>query len=133
MKFHNSLNEINPNIQFTIEYSNTSISFLDVKVINDETKILTDVFYKATDTHQYLNFKSCHPTHTKRNIPNNLARRICTIVTDENTKDQRLEELKLFLKAKNYPKTLVLSAIREAKKILQHVLRSTREKHNDRF
>jgi hypothetical protein len=60
LKFHNLLNTINPNIQFTIEYSNTctSIPFLDVKVIKSGTEILTDIFYKTTDTHQYFNFKA---------------------------------------------------------------------------
>ena len=29
-----------------------------------------------TDTKQYLSFYSCHPNHTKRRIPYNLARRI---------------------------------------------------------
>ena len=126
IEFHNLLNTVNPNIQFTMEYSNTSISFLDIKVIKQGTKILTDIFYKTTDTHQYLNFKSCHPAHTKRNIPYNLARRICTIVTDENTKNQRLAELKTFLTAQSYPETLIISAINEAKKIPQHILRTTR-------
>ena len=133
IEFHNLLNTVNPNIQFTMEYSNTSISFLDIKVIKQGTKILTDIFYKTTDTHQYLNFKSCHPAHTKRNIPYNLARRICTIVTDENTKNQRLAELKTFLTAQSYPETLIISAINEAKKIPQHILRTTRKQDHDPF
>ena len=116
-----------------MEYSDTSISFLDIKVVKNEINILTDIFYKTTDTHQYLNFKSCHPTHTKRNIPYNLARRICTIVKDEDTKDQRLAELKNFLNAQNYPEKLVLSAINEARKIPQDILRTTRKKDHDSF
>ena len=111
-----------------MEYSDTSISFLDIKVVKNEINILTDIFYKTTDTHQYLNFKSCHPTHTKRNIPYNVTKRICTIVKDEDTKDQRLAELKNFLNAQNYPEKLVLSAINEARKIPQNILRTTRKK-----
>ena len=109
-------------IQFTIEYSDCSIPFLDIMVTKRQTNIITDIFYKATDTHQYLNFKSCHPTHTKRNIPYNLARRICSIVTDENIRNQRLEELNVFLSAQKYPEKLILSAIEEAKKIPQEIL-----------
>jgi hypothetical protein len=130
LKFPNLLNTINPNIQFTLEYSNTPIPFLDVKVIKSGTEMLIDIFYKTTDTHQYLNSKSCHPTHTctKRSTPYNLARRICTIVTDEGTRDQRLTELKTYLAAQNYPETIILSAINETKKIPQHTLRTTRKK-----
>ena len=125
-EFHSLLNSLNPNIQFTMEFSDCSISFLDldIMVLKNQSKISTDVYYKTTDTHQYLNFKSCHPTHTKRNIPYNLSRRICTIVSEEKTKDQRLMELKMYLSAQNYPEKLIDSAIEEAKKIL----RSTRNK-----
>ena len=132
-KFHKLLNTLNPNIQFTIEYSDCSIPFLDIMVTKRQTNIITDIFYKATDTHQYLNFKSCHPTHTKRNIPYNLARRICSIVTDENIRNQRLEELNVFLSAQNYPEKLILSAIEEAKKIPQEILRTTRKNVKDPY
>ena len=102
-------------------------------VTKRQTNIITDIFYKATDTHQYLNFKSCHPTHTKRNIPYNLARRICSIVTDENIRNQRLEELNVFLSAQKYPEKLILSAIEEAKKIPQEILRTTRKNVKDPY
>ena len=36
-----------------------------------------------------------------------LARRICTIVDNTETRNIRLEELKTFLKNQNYPKTLI--------------------------
>ena len=48
--FHKLLNTLNPNIQFTIEYSDCSISFLDIMVIKRQTNIITNIFYKATDT-----------------------------------------------------------------------------------
>nr|XP_034325343.1 uncharacterized protein LOC117689218 [Crassostrea gigas] len=132
-EFHSLLNSLNPNIQFTMEFSDCSISFLDIMVLKNQSKISTDVYYKTTDTHQYLNFKSCHPTHTKRNIPYNLSRRICTIVSEEKTKDQRLMELKMYLGAQNYPEKLIDSAIEEAKKIPQNILRTTRKKEKDPF
>lgn len=105
-----------------MEFSDCSISFL---VLKNQSKISTDVYYKTTDTHQYLNFKSCHPTHIKRNIPYNLSRRICAIVSEEKTKDRRLMELKMYLSAQNYPEKLIDSAIEEAKKIPQNILRTT--------
>lgn len=70
-----------------------------------------NLFYKATAIHQYLNFKLCYLTHTKRNIPHNLARRFCSILTDKNIKNQRLAELNVLLSAQNYPEKLILSAI----------------------
>ncbi|XP_062579478.1 uncharacterized protein LOC134241451 [Saccostrea cucullata] len=92
--FKTLLNELNPDIRFTAEESTDRIPFLDIMVIKENDVILTDIYYKPTDTHQYLHFNSCHPRHTKRAIPYNLARRICTIVNKETTKIQRLQELK---------------------------------------
>ena len=59
------------------------MSFLDVLVRISNNQISTDIFFKSTDTHQYLNFGSSHPRHVKRSIPYNLAIRIRTIASEE--------------------------------------------------
>ena len=61
------------------------------------TRIITDIYYKVTNTHKYLHFHTCHPHQTKTFIPYNLARRICTIVSENDTRDTRLTELKTYL------------------------------------
>ena len=66
-------------------------------------KLSTDIYYKPTDTHQCLNFKSCHPRHVKNNIPYCLAKRICDIVIEKELREQRLKELTIFLRKQNYP------------------------------
>jgi hypothetical protein len=85
-----------------MEHSKSSIPFLDVYVIKKEDKIFTDIFYKCTDTFQYLHFSSLHRRHRKRTIPYNLARRICKIVSEDLTQAHRLEELKIYLRKQNY-------------------------------
>ena len=127
-EFHNLLNELHPSIKFTVESSDKELPFLDIMIIKTGKRIITDIFYKKTDTHQYLDFHSCHPSHTKRNIPFCLARRICTIVNDENRKELRLQELKTFLKKQNYPSSLIDMGIQKAKLIPLTELRSTRSK-----
>ena len=49
-------------------------TFLDVLVKEPNTSIITDIYYKNTQTHKYLHFGSCHPHNTKPSIPYNLAR-----------------------------------------------------------
>ena len=78
--FHSLLNELHSDLKFTIEYSNKRLPGLDVLLIKSSNRISTDIFFKETDSKQYLNFYSCHPKHTKTSIPYNLARRICTIL-----------------------------------------------------
>ena len=71
------LNEMNPNIKFTKDTSEEELPFLDVLMKKRNTRITTDIYY------------SCHPHHTKTSIPHNLARRICTIVSEKDTRDIR--------------------------------------------
>lgn len=116
-KFQNILNQLDASLKFTMDHSTSCIPFLDVSVIKREDKIITDIFYKRTDTHQYLHFSSSHPRHTKRAIPYNLARRICTIVSEETTREQRLQELKNYLQKQNYPTKLIEDGIKKAREL----------------
>ena len=53
-KFLNKLNTFHPTIKFTAEYSKETINFLDVNVRLVEGELMTDLFVKPTDTHQFL-------------------------------------------------------------------------------
>ena len=59
-RFLEHLNNFHPTIKFTADHSHTSVNFLDVQVIRSENKLLTDLYIKPTDTHQYLEASSCH-------------------------------------------------------------------------
>ncbi|CAC5415568.1 unnamed protein product [Mytilus coruscus] len=54
IEFKDLLNEINENIQFTMEYNSNQLPFLDILIIKNGTNIETDIFYKPTDSKQYL-------------------------------------------------------------------------------
>ena len=45
------------------------MSFLELMVSVNGGQLTSDVNHKPTDTHQFLNFKSCHPLHVKKAIP----------------------------------------------------------------
>ena len=106
-----------------------NINFLDVKIIVENNQLITDLYQKPTDSQQYVHFKSCHPPHTKRNIPFNLARRYCTIIEKETSKEQHLLNLKSTLLKLDYPRNLIQHSIQQAKKIPLEELRSPKE-HN---
>ena len=91
--FHTCLNSLHPSIQFTMEISEMSIPFLDIMITLEDTEITTDLYYKPTNTHNYLDFLSCHPKHTKVNVPFSLASKIVTIVSDSEKRSERLNEL----------------------------------------
>ena len=120
---HNILNNLHQDINFTLNYSNKEIPFLDVLVKNQNGKIETDIFYKETDSRQYLLFYSCHHRHTKVNIPYNLARRIRTIVSDDTTLNHRMEELKCFLNKQKYPEQVIDYGVKRAMALDKNDLR----------
>ena len=128
-ELHQLLNNLHPKINFTMELNANKLPFLDVLVLKEDKHLYTDIYYKTTDTHQYLDYRSCHPRHTKRNIPYCLARRICIIVSRADIRDRRLDELKTFLKQQHYPERMIAKGIEKAKKLDVEELRRTSQKN----
>ena len=64
--FFEKINKIHPTIKFTADWSCNSVIFLDLKVVMKDGNIITDLYVKPTDTHQYLDSSSCHPYHCKK-------------------------------------------------------------------
>ena len=122
------LNSLHSDIKFTAECSDKQLPFLDVLVKKEGFKIETDIYYKPTDSKRYLLFNSCHPKHTRTSTPYSLARRIRSIVTNEDTLQVRLNELRHALKHQNYPVNVIEKGIDKAMKLRKQELRIVREK-----
>ena len=70
---------MHPSINFTFEkpeiiYENEKkveiLNFLDVRIIlHKDNSAETDIYYKPTNTHDYLPHDSTHPDHTKKTSP----------------------------------------------------------------
>ena len=64
--FVNYMNTKHPNIKFTSEFEeNYSFSFLDVKITCSNNQLITSVFWKATFSGVFTNFKSFAPVAYK--------------------------------------------------------------------
>ena len=77
-------NLLNDDIKFTYEHNKDTISFLDLKVILSNGKLITSHYSKPTDYHQYLHYGSCHSEHTKRSIVYIQALRIKRVCSQES-------------------------------------------------
>ena len=128
MVLFNTMNSMNSQIQYTIEIQQREIPFLDVLVIKNGTSLQTDVYFKQTDTHNYLPFHSCHPRGTKHNIPYNLALRLQMLVSDTKQREVRFQELRTLLIAKGYPENLIANGINQAKQHSRESLLQEKEK-----
>ena len=118
----NLLNELDPDLHFDLETKGSSVYFLDVNIYLDGSMLKTDIYYKPTDSKQYLDFRSHHPRHIKRALPYNLSRRVCTIVSDYDLRLKRLNEMKFFLKKCHYPENLINDGINKAMNIDRNIL-----------
>lgn len=126
-----TLNSLHPAIQFTMEYSENEVPFLDILIKKQNANIWMDLFHKSTDTRRCLPFASNHPAHCKRNIPFSLARRICTIVENHERKLIHLDELRKNLAKYQYPKTVIEFGIQKALSIPQNELRKEKTKSSE--
>ena len=75
-----------------MEESNEKLPFLDILLYKEGKDLHTDIFYKETDAHEYLLFKSCRSKLMKQIIPYSLAR-VCSIVSEPEIRGKRLHEL----------------------------------------
>ena len=111
-----ALNSLDHKLHYDIQTSekNNSVPFLDVLLSCNNGTITTDIYHKPTDSFNYLPFYSCHARHTKINIPFSLATRICGIVSNTQTRNIRLNQMKNRLIDKNYPPHIITTGIKRA-------------------
>ena len=84
-QFVSHLNSRHPTIRFTMEVSTSEIPFLDTLVKIKDQKLVTDLYSKPTDSHNYLLYESAHPQRCKDSIPYSQflrIRRICSDILD---------------------------------------------------
>ena len=116
-KFLALLNGMDPSIVFTLEHSSRiwfknklveRLNFLDLSImVEADGTTHTDVYYKPTNSHDYLHFDSFHQKHTLHNIPYCLAKRIVVFCSDNDVMNYRLAELKKLLIQCKYPENII--------------------------
>ena len=94
LKFKKDLNEFHPNLKFTYEKSREKINFSDLVIKLTDGKIVTDLYCKSTDNHQYLHYDSCHVGHMKRSIIFSQTPRLKRICCQKSDLDSHVKELK---------------------------------------
>ena len=113
--FLEKLNNFHPSIKFTCEYSREKVNYLDVQVIVREGKLITDLYVKQTDSHQYLDPSSCHPYHCTKSTPYSQVLRLNRICSENVSFDLRCNELEEWLIKRNYNPRVVRKQILKAR------------------
>ncbi|BHF76657.1 hypothetical protein SprV_0501975600 [Sparganum proliferum] len=108
-EFHNALNSVSPDIQFTMEAENNKqLPFLDVLVHRKPSGHLkTTVYRKATNTSQILSYHSKHPLSHKRSCVRTLYKRAETHCSEPDDKRLELRNLQRLFMANGYPRNFI--------------------------
>ena len=105
--FLEQLNNFHPHLKFTNEHSKEQINFLDVTTRVNNGEFITNLYCKPADGHQYLHFKSCHPSHTKSSIIFSQALIMRTIYSKKSVLVANVGKLKDWFKERGYPQDMV--------------------------
>ena len=93
-KFLEDLNEFHPNLKFTYETSKEKNNVLDLVIKLTDGKIVTDLYGKSQDSHQYLNYDSCCAEHVKRSIVFGQTLRLKRTCSENSDLESHLKEFK---------------------------------------
>ena len=100
-EFHQHLNSMNANIQFTLELEDTKgqgLPFLDTITTRSGTLLEVNVHRKPTHTDRYLDFNSHHPMCHKRSVVSTLLRRAQNILLTQKGKREETKRVKAVLR-----------------------------------
>ena len=124
-EFQECMNEMHSAIQWTVtEPSPETLRgkpadcniFLSLKVfMTEDGDIYTDIFYKETNSHDYLSYDSHHPQHVKDNIPYVLAKNIIVSTSDGEMMETNLCDLEGWLQKCGYPLNIIKRGVFNAR------------------
>ena len=116
--FVNYLNNCHNTIKFTLEQSLETANFLDIKINKDNTGCLqTNLYYKPTDSHNYLMYSSEHPRHVLNGRPYSQFLRLRRLCSLESEFFENCFILSSHFIRRGYPKNLILNALKRASKL----------------
>ncbi|XP_057305297.1 uncharacterized protein LOC130642226 [Hydractinia symbiolongicarpus] len=106
--FHEHINNLHPNIQFTIEHEkNGKLPFLDILVSRNGGNLSVSVYHKPTHTDQYLNYTSNHQMSCKESVVSSLLDRAVNVVSGENNRKKDLSHINNALLANGYSRQTI--------------------------
>lgn len=101
------LNSFDKNIQFTLEKeSDNYIPYLDIQIIRNNGRILTNWYQKPTSSGRLVNFYSNHPKNIIFNTAINFINRVMNI-SDDKFYRNNLSRIKKILHQNSFPKRTI--------------------------
>ena len=113
-------NSVHPTIKFTAEISETETIFLDTVVYKGDRFLkesILDVrtYFKPTETFQYKNFHSCHPSGVTKGFIKGEALRPLRTNSSQTTFEENIRNFATRLESRGYPTATVEKHLSEVK------------------
>ncbi|XP_073398705.1 uncharacterized protein [Dendrobates tinctorius] len=123
IQFDHYINNVWPELKFTLQHDIDKMHFLDTLISKDSLETLKiDLYVKPTDRNSILHFDSFHPSTVKRSIPRSQNCRIDRIVSEDTTKADRLTDMTRKFTERGYPDKLIT----ESKSMVGHFEKSNK-------
>eukprot|EP00061_Rhincodon_typus_P003360 g19904.t1 len=130
-QFINFTNTFHPNLKFTWTISDTSFSFLDLSVSISGDHFKTDICFKPTNSHNYLDYTSSHSPSCQNVIPYSQFLCLCRVCSQDGVYHSRISQMSPYFKDCNSPSTVVENALNRISCIsCTYALRSTPHNKN---
>ena len=117
-EFENLMKELNgfrDHTKFTLESNKESINFLDVNINLSSGHLMTNMYVKPTDCHQYLNYSSSHASHTKRSMVYSQSLRARSLCSLESESLKHCTKMKLWFLKRCYPENIIDDEMKKVK------------------
>ena len=101
------LSKSHPNLKFTYENSKEKIKFFDLVIKLIDGKIVTDLYCKPKNNHQYLHYDSCHDEQIKKSLVFSQTVRFKRIWLQKSDRNSRVKELKNLFSKRGYPEKVI--------------------------
>ena len=110
-QFIDHLNSRHPTIKFTQTISDKQITYLDLDIYINETRLHTKTHFKTTNTFSYLHGQSNHPPSTFKGVYKGENIRILRNTSDQDTYNNTCKFINNQFNNRKYPKYITNSPI----------------------
>ena len=101
------MNTLRPELNFTYQWSNKEITFLDVTLVMEDGRIETDRHIKPTNPQLFLHYTSNHPQSVFKSIVYGQAITVKTICSKQEYVEKHMKMLHAKFVERGYPVSLV--------------------------
>eukprot|EP00061_Rhincodon_typus_P016959 g45440.t1 len=102
-QFNNFANNFHSALKFTWTISDTSLPFLDLSVSISGNRLITDIYFKPTDSHNYLKYTSSQPTSCKNAIPYSQFLHLRCICSQDEAFYSRTSQISSYFRDRGFP------------------------------